>query len=131
MDPQVITTILETIALAGVAWQLRRVGQSQRQASHNQQQVATVLRDLHAEAQASADERERRQRNEAANALHDDETVRMARLIVAALDTLPECQPCRDQLERNLDRRKLYPRQPGGDRLRSYAKPTQDPRGSA
>lgn len=102
----------QTLVLLGIAWALWR--------------ISLVLRVLVNEAKLSASERERRKVNEAAEALYDAETVRAARLIVSALDTLPGCQPCKDELERIIDRRKLYPRQPTA----IYPRPTSTPKGS-
>jgi hypothetical protein len=115
-----VSAELAAVAVVALAfgWQLWRIGRLLAT-------VGAVLKELHTEAQASAAERERRRANEAAEALYDAETVRAARLIVSALDTLDECQPCRERLERMIDRRRLWPRQPAT--ATSFATPTRHP----
>lgn len=50
-------------------------------------------------------ERKRRAIIEADNLLYDAQTVRNARYVMSALEHYPECFPCREVIEKNLDKR--------------------------
>lgn len=100
-----LTAAVALLALAMCAggWLLWRIGGVLRRVDQNQQQTTAVLRELHAEAQKAAAEREQRRAREASDVFSGQEEVREARMVLKALDTNMKCYECREVIRKIRD----------------------------
>lgn len=103
-----IAGVIEAVAFIGLCILMWRVSQTLTE-------NVDVLRGLHKEAQDSAVERERRREGENIGAIYDAQRVREAEFILKTLDTDQNCYPCRDVVQRGVqrlrDRLRVSPRE--------------------